>query len=584
MRKINLLYEGFIDSVDKFADKNAIIFKKEIWTYKELYCHVQGIREKIRACNLKKEIVAIIGDKSNTTIAGILAILLEGCAYLPIDINYPEERIKYIIENSGIKNALLVGIPKIELINKCTLNTICVLEKDYCKKELDICPCDENDLAYIIYTSGSNGNPNGVMIRHRNICNTINWRINYYEMNIRTTILQYASLSFDSSVEDIFCAISCGGTLVIPEEKKKLNLKYIEGIVKQYDISHMLLVPSVYELLLKHQKSELKSVNEIVLAGEDISEKILEKHYEQNSNIRLFNEYGPTENSVCSTVAELHAEGTISIGKPIDNVTTLVLNEDLEEVKEGNNGILYVGGAGVALGYINNEAATNKKFIFRKAGERLYCTGDVVYKNRNLDLVYVGRDDNEVKINGIRINLEEIVNAIKNRFNSINDCTCCTFLYNNTKKIVLVLTQKDSALFNEAIIFLRNNMPKYLIPNYLYIVEEIPRLPNFKVAKSKLIEDIVNEYGGGEVKMKEEILERIHYIILKYLPETLDDNEDLLETGIDSISLVSVLIDIEDEFGIEIDLMDKEIDGNFTINFICEMIFDAKKQNFIKIG
>lgn len=583
MREINLLYQGFINSVDEYANENAIIFKEEIWTYKELDYHVRGIREKIRACNLRKKIVAIIGDKSNLGIAGILAVLLEGCAYLPIDVNYPEERIKYIIENSGTKNVLVVGREKIELINKYGLNAIYVSERDYCKKNIDLCLCDENDLAYIIYTSGSTGKPNGVMIRHRNICNTINWRVRYYGMDKMTNILQYASLSFDSSVEDIFCAISCGGTLVIPEEKKKLNLAYVERIIKQYHISHMLLVPSVYELLLKHQKSELRSVNEIVLAGEDVSEQILRKHYKQNVNIRLFNEYGPTENSVCSTVAELHKDGTINIGKPIDNVIIYVLNENLREVKNGNKGILYVGGAGVALGYINNEEITNKKFVLLPRGERLYCTGDVVYRNDRHDLVYVGRDDNEVKINGIRINLEEIINSVKNRFNEIVDCTCCTFLYGNTKKIVLVITRKDSDFSNKVITYLKKSMPKYLVPNYLYIIEEFPRLPNFKVAKNILIENIVNEYGRGETRMKEEILKRIHEIILKYLPEMLDDNEDLLEAGIDSISLVSVLIDIEDEFGIEIDLIDKKMDGNFTINFICGIIIEAKKQNFIKI-
>lgn len=582
MEEIKLLHEGYMRTVENAPTNIAFIYKDEIWTYYELNQHVNGIRRKIKNISSDK-IIAVIGEKSSLIIASILAILMEGLAYLPLDINYPAKRIKYILDQSNVKNLLCVGGNFDAALDDNIVDIIMITREDYDESFMEPLYCDENDLSYVIYTSGSTGNPNGVMIRHCNICNTINWRTKYYNMKSDTITLQYASLSFDSSVEDIFCTISSGGTLIIPDEKRKLNMRYIQSLIDTYKVTHMLLVPSVYELILKAQKSKMEYIKEIVLAGENINIQILHKHFEQNKHIRLYNEYGPTENSVCSTVYQLGSDSQVSIGKPISDVNAFIFNEKMQPVGINENGVLYVGGKGVALGYINNTVETERKFLRNNQGERIYCTGDVVYKDENDNLIFVGRNDNEIKINGIRINLEEIAQAIKREVKEITECVCTTVIFNDIKKVVLVIIKEDEKFTDNIKYFLIDYIPKHLIPNYLFIIDEMPKLPNQKIDYKKVKEVLNREFEMGCGKMREEIINKIKKIISKYSFDLSDNDDNLLEVGIDSLSLVEILIDLESEFDIEIDLVDKDIDDNFTINFLCEIIEESKKRSLKRL-
>lgn len=580
MRKIKLLHEGFSTLVDKESSKTAIIYKDQIWDYYTLNQHVMGIRKKIRASETKTKLIGILGEKSNLSIASILAILEEGYAYLPIDINYPVERINYIIQNSEVECVLVLDEEQIIHIENNYVKKIFITEHDVVSEKLENAVCSENGLAYIIYTSGSTGKPNGVKILHKNICNTINWRMNYYHMDEAVVSLQYASLSFDSSVEDIFCVLSCGGTLVIPEERKKLDLKYMENLIDKNKVSHMLLVPSVYALFLKRCKYDFHSVKEVVLAGECISEQLKQQHFELNSHIRLFNEYGPTENSVCSTVAELHLEEKVHIGKPIEGVSAYILNDDMEMVGRNEKGILYLSGKGIAQEYVNNKKATDTKFL-KWNGKNVYCTGDVVMMNDDGNLVFIGRNDNEIKINGIRVNLDEIAQMVKEKF-QVSVCICFSINIKSAKGVCLALLKEDKISLLNLVEDIKKSLPKYMHPNYVYLINEVPRLPNQKVDYEALRMQVLSILDKS-LEARKKLLNELQEIIVEYAIDVVEHDTDLLQAGIDSLSLVNFLVDVEDKFGIEMDLMDEDIDNNFTIDYICELIEMERRKNIIKI-
>lgn len=580
MIDLKMLHDGFINSVKNYSLKEAVIYKDEVWTYKELNQYVCGIKKIIRNRKSRSKLIGILGEKSNLTIAIILAILESHYAYLPLDINYPEERIKYIIENSGI-DCILITNPQYKdfIKNEIEVINISYNDKDVSCEEVD----NQNNcdgLAYVIYTSGSTGRPNGVQIYHSNIINTLNWRIKYYGMDQNTTVFQFASLSFDSSVEDIFCALSCGGTLIIPEDKKRLNLKYVENMLFSYKVTQLMLVPSVYELFLQRIKKLPKSMKEVILAGENISKELLKKHFEANESVRLFNEYGPTENSVCSTVAELKKDDEINIGKPIDGVEIAILNDHLQDVNKGEKGVLYLCGKGIAHGYINNFAATKEKF-FKLRDRDMYCTGDIVYMDEQSNLVYVGRSDNEIKVNGIRVNLEEITSLILHEFQFLN-CITLLLSYNKIRKICMVISKSNENLLPLILTYIKRNVPQYMRPNYIYVTNNIYKLPNGKNDNKKMEKEIL-DIMLPDSEVKSAILIKIHEILSTYSLDKVEDDEDLLDAGIDSISLVNFLVEIEDCYNIEIDIMDKEIDGNFTILYIYELVVKEKYGYLAKV-
>ena len=580
---MNVLYEGFLNSVKKYPDRDAIICDEKIWTYVDLRNHVNGIRKKIRKRGWDKGIVAVFGEKNSLSIAGILAILLEGLAYLPIDANYPLDRINYILENSQVRYMLITSNDMVSDLRGLGegLDFVIANEEDYADEDVQTNNVDESALAYVIYTSGSTGRPNGVMIQHKAICNTINWRMQYYDLSCDTRILQFASLSFDSSVEDIFSVLSCGGSMVIPNEKRKLNLSYIENIIVKNNVTHILMIPSLYSLLLRRKRMEWKKLRTVVVAGENVNQQLVQNHFKLNPHIGLYNEYGPTENSVCSTIAELKNGIPITIGKTISNVNAYILDDDMCKPKTGK-GCLYLSGKGLAIGYINNEEATKKKFIDTALMGRIYNTGDVVEMDCEGNLIYLGRCDGEIKINGIRINLAEIENAIIKEFAEIEDCVCCLIQYRASKKIVLCLNSDWNEAEVEIINYIKKNMTKQMIPQYIYYCNAFPRLPNLKINRTELSAEIERIFEMDD--MKEKVTERIYAILSKYIPEKLDENQDFIEAGVDSLTLVGILTDLENEFDMEFDLMDKNLDGNFTINYIAQKLLDENRKKLVRVN
>ena len=247
---------------------------------------------------------------------------------------------------------------------------------------------------------------------------------------------------------------------------------------------------------------------------------------------------------------------------------------------KGEKGVLYLCGKGIAHGYINNFAATKEKF-FKLRDRDMYCTGDIVYMDEQSNLVYVGRSDNEIKVNGIRVNLEEITSLILHEFQFLN-CITLLLSYNKIRKICMVISKSNENLLPLILTYIKRNVPQYMRPNYIYVTNNIYKLPNGKNDNKKMEKEIL-DIMLPDSEVKSAILIKIHEILSTYSLDKVEDDEDLLDAGIDSISLVNFLVEIEDCYNIEIDIMDKEIDGNFTILYICELVVKEKYGYLAKV-
>ena len=338
----------------------------------------------------------------------------------------------------------------------------------------------------MIYTSGTTGNPKGVMIKHENIVNTLIWRKETYKFNENDSVLQIPSFSFDSSVEDIFTPLICGAKLVIPAVSK-MDVNVISEELEKNSITHFLVVPSLYKILLKEKLHSLKSLRIITIAGEGFSIALIKEHFEKLPNVRIINEYGPTENSVCSTFYEITAnDEKVLIGKPINNCKCYCLDKNQRLLPIGSEGELYVSGPGVSSGYLNKPDITCERFIENPFGGKfkLYKTGDIVKFDFNGNLEFIERADNQVKLHGFRIELKEIENAILEH-SFVDDVITVIQTLSNDKQIIVSYVIGKNIDIDLLYTNLKEQLPYYMVPKII-VLDKFPLNANGKIDRAKL--------------------------------------------------------------------------------------------------
>lgn len=483
--KNKTLIDLFEETVSSNPNNIAIIYKDQKYTYKKLNNMANIIANKISSYGITNSKIAILCKKSVWMVASLLGIMKSGNCYIPIDAEYPKDRIEYIFNNSNCE--LLISSDEYKDLydfnNKIILDNI-----DFTIPLNFTNIAKANDFAYIIYTSGTTGKPKGVKIKHQNIINTLIWRKNFYKFSNSTVVLQIPSFSFDSSVEDIFTPLISGSTIVVPSVKR-MDINIICEEITKHKVNHFLVVPSLYKVLLYEKLEYLSTLKIITIAGEDFPTSLIKKHFKELPNVRLINEYGPTENSVCSTCYELSKEDdTILIGKPINNNKCYVLDKNLNLLPIGNKGELYVSGPGVSEGYLNKPDITKQRFLKNPFDHKymMYKTGDIVNRNFLGDLEYIGRDDGQVKLHGFRIELKEIEkNILLNK--DISDVIILQRETSNKNQILVAYITSYNKNLDISTIYntLRKNLPYYMIPTIIKL-NSFPLTPNGKIDKSNL--------------------------------------------------------------------------------------------------
>lgn len=423
-------------------------------------------------------------ERSLEMVEGIMGILKSGAAYLPIDPKNPNDRIEFMLRDADI-NILFTSSEFYDQFDfageMIDVSEIEKYEGNTQNLELLIKP---NDLAYIIYTSGTTGHPKGVMVEHQSLTQTMLWEKEEYRYNEENVVLPLVNYAFDGFNVLFYTPLISGSKVVLVNNEEMSNPSKISEYIKQYGITDYFSVPSIYlmvaEYLSQYDRLDLRIVT---LVGEEITQQAIEYTKRLNTEIEIVNGYGPSEGTVWTTIKrEVERDDSILIGKPIANTSVILLDRSQNIVPIGIPGEIYIGGSRLARGYLNNPELTAEKFIESpfKTGDRLYKTGDVGKWSVDGNIQFLGREDNQVKIRGLRIELKEIEAAL--------------LCYQNIKEtVVMVNESKEHGKYICAYVtvtstlekvklkeYLKESLPEYMIPSYIKIIERIPLSRNGK--------------------------------------------------------------------------------------------------------
>jgi amino acid adenylation domain-containing protein len=511
------VHEMFESRRESTPDAPAIVFESVRLTYRALSDRSSQLANYLQSLGVQPETrVGLCMDRSPELIVGILGILKSGAAFVPLDPDYPKQRLSFMIEDARLEiiltqedlahrfddNSSEDPDPKAP---RSSSRTIVVLDRDWKKvaKESRAAPPNKTspeDLAYVIYTSGSTGHPKGVMISHRALAACIEGVVGAYEIKPADRVLQFASISFDASLEEIFGALTQGAALVLRDDsmiatpRELLRACGLTGVT-------VLDLPTAYwhQLTSALHDQEMKfppGLRLVVIGGERALPDQLNAWIKLGPrDVLLMNSYGPTEATITATVASLVQAavpvGEVPIGKPLGHVRALVLDGQLQPVPHGLAGELYLGGASVARGYLNRPDTTADRFVpnpYGPLGSRLYKTGDRVRRNHDGQLVYLGRLDHQVKVRGFRIELGDVEAAVVEH-PSIRECVVVAQedSSRNTELAAFAVAEGDETLSaGDLRRFLQQRLPTYMVPASIQIVETLPLTPADKVDRRAL--------------------------------------------------------------------------------------------------
>jgi polyketide synthase PksJ len=501
------LHGLFTEQAEKYARRPAILCEGEVLTYRELHERSSRLAAYLLTCGIENEtIIGVCAERSLDMMVGILAILQAGGAYLPLDPRLPEERVRYILEDSGAKMVLCQEKYKAVPGKACTV--LCLEDADLYElppADSTTRGCAEN-LAYIIYTSGSTGKPKGVLIEHRSVMNRLRWAQRYFHLNEEDVILQKTNIMFDVSMWELFGWMFSGAALCLLQPGAEADPGTIIETIARARVTTIHFVPSMFQLFLDylqvHQAGEqLQSLQRIITSGESLRARQLALSSTLLPEITVTNLYGPTEATIDVSYYQCVAEDSqrehIPIGKPIANIRLYVLNDSHTLQPIGVPGELCIAGVGIARGYINAPELTARKFVqdpFYPA-ERMYKTGDLARWLPNGDLEYLGRLDHQVKMRGFRVELQEIeahllqLPEIKEAIVVVIKDTA------GDDRLLAYYIPRPQAKIDERAIreALARKLPDFMIPDLYRELEHFPLTLAGKVDRNRLLHMALNQ-------------------------------------------------------------------------------------------
>ncbi|MCJ8174458.1 non-ribosomal peptide synthetase, partial [Clostridium botulinum] len=560
--KYKTIQQIFEIQVEKTPNNIAVVFGNDQITYKELNEKSNQLARELSEKGVgPNRMVGVMLNRSIDMIIGILGILKAGGAYLPIEPSYPEDRIKYMLENSKAKVLVTrdsyININHLEL-EKIYIDNQTIYLNDYSNLENSN---ESHDLAYTIYTSGSTGNPKGVMITHEAAINTIQDMNAKFRINEKDRIIGLSSVCFDLSVYDIFGSLSTGATLV--EVSDHRNVIEISNILKTQKITVWNSVPAIMDVFIESIEEPFhnEDLRLVLLSGDWISLKLPQKIKKYFSNPKIVSLGGATEASIWSIYYPIEYVKqewkSIPYGMPLANQTFYVLDKSMNLCPYGVPGELYIGGIGVAKGYMNDLEKTRKAFISHNILGNLYRTGDWGRFNENGYIEFLGRVDNQVKIRGFRIELGEIENQLL-KINDIKEAIVLAKENDVSKYLCAYYVGEKAYNVKELRKELEKALPKYMIPSYFIMIEKIPLTLNGKLDRKALLElngDI--DTGIKYVEPRTHIEKKLVDIWSKVLEiGTIGINDNFFELGGSSLKVFLALKLVNEYFKIELSYSD----------------------------
>jgi len=519
-------------------------------------------------------------ERSSDLIVSLLAILKAGCYYIPIPTNYPRKRTDYILAESDtrilISRSSLVDSQSGDQQNADDSGVFHLhldrLQDDLANQDIENLDMEvrPDNWAYVIYTSGSTGKPKGVVLRHKNVTPRLLWLTRYFSLTSKDKMLQNTDFSFDVSVAEIFWPLTSGISLVIADQKKNRDPGYLLGLIEQHQITTSCMVPSLLNALLDTDKNnQLHSMKQVLSAGEALPESVVSKFFERGSG-RLYNFYGPTEAAIYTSFTECLKDEPVTIGKPMGDTTTYILDKNLCITPVGVVGELYIGGAGLAEGYLKNKELTERHFIkdpFRYPSSqdnnnpKLYRTGDLARFNFDGNIEFIGRKDKQVKIRGFRVEPGEIENTIL-QCPEIGDVAVIDQHRKSHIQLVAYLargnpvapdsqtdhtgagtdTGDDELIIERARHQVCSTLPTYMMPSLFLVLDQIPRSLSGKLERSALPspEQVLNsrqDFRVAESEVEKKIADTWSSI-LGINASKLDVNTSFFDLGGDSLMAI----------------------------------------------
>jgi amino acid adenylation domain-containing protein len=544
----------------------AVIFKNQSITYQELNQRGNQLARHLRKLGVKPEMpVAICVDKSFEMVIGILGILKAGGGYVPIDPDYPAERIQFILADTRA-SVILTQAHHVEKLPDRKISVVC-LDSDWEEYIADEAShnlkngANSENLAYIIYTSGSTGRPKGVMLRHEGLCDFITAYTQLFEVDFSKRVLQFFSYGFDGSVGDIFMALTAGAALCLVDKANQMPGPGLNRFIERCQVTTAIVPPSVLAVLPEAGMPDLKVVSS---GGDAVSRDLVARWAKDRVYLNV---YGPTEATVVVSsflTNQLSDQySTVPIGKPLGNAKLYILDEHLQPVPVGVPGELHVAGNVLARGYLNRPDISAEKFIPNPfsalPGDRLYKTGDLARYFPDGNIEFLGRIDHQVKIRGFRIELGEIEEVL----NEHSDIQLAVVLAREDrpgdKRLVGYFTVNDSRVpaNRELQEFLKTRLPDYMVPAAFVPLEKFPVTANGKIDRKALPPPELNrEAAGNEFiaprNATEELLAEIWAQVLGVEKVGVLDN--FFELGGHSLIGVKLQSRINDAFDVEMQL------------------------------
>ena len=609
----------FEEQVLNTPDNIAVVYEDTKLTYKELNERSNQLAHYlINNFDIKPDtLIALCLDRSEHMLIAILATLKAGGAYVPIDPSYPEDRIKYILQDTDSKVLLTNEIYKTKLDNakdSSSQHKVIAIDSLGLSKELQtksvVNPITETtsiNLAYVIYTSGTTGNPKGVMIEHKGVVNRIKWMNDTYPLNSSDKILQKTPYVFDVSVWELLWAHWYGAAIVFAKPEGHKDSQYLIDLISKESISIIHFVPSMLSVFVDSLKirdnSFLVNLRKIFCSGEALNLCQVQECQRLLVNSEIHNLYGPTETSIDVLYYNCTDKNIdkVLIGKPISNTTVYVLDAAMRPLPVGAIGELYIGGVGLARGYLNRPDLTSEKFVANplqtekekklSKNTRLYKTGDLVRWNFDGYLEYIGRNDFQVKIRGYRIELGEIESALlsydgikrsvvlaKEQIDSSGNPT-------GNKYLVAYYVADNKLKESEIFAYLQDKLPEYMIPGLLQHMTRLPLTTNGKLDKKALPNP---EFGSNEhdnyLAPRNKIENKLCNIwseVLFIPADKISINDDFFRLGGDSIISIQLVSSMRQRLDLNISV--KDIFSHKTIKRLYDNVLSKETPKDAKV-
>ncbi|MFW9264015.1 amino acid adenylation domain-containing protein [Nostoc sp. CALU 546] len=581
------IHQLFEEQVERTPDAVAVVFENQQLTYHELNCRANQLAHYLRSLGVGADVlVGICVERSLEMVVGLLGILKAGGAYVPLDPEYPQDRLNFMLADAQVsvlltQQHLLEKLPEHQARVVHLDNDWLLISKS--SQENPIAQVQASNVAYVIYTSGSTGQPKGVMLSHSNLCNHMFWMQATFPLTEKDKVLQKTPFGFDASVWEFYAPLLAGGQLLIAEPRGHTDSAYLLKLIAQQQVTTIQLVPSLLQILLEQGGIETCHSLKHVFCGGEVLPVTLQEGLLSKLDVNLHNLYGPTEACIDATFWNCQREiypQVVPIGRPISNTQIYILDQNLQPVPIGVPGELHIGGAGLAIGYLNRPELTQEKFIsnpFEKAGgsgsasltdqrqeaggSRLYKTGDLARYLPDGNIEYLGRIDNQVKIRGFRIELGEIEAALSQHQDvqtsvvivreDIPGNTCTE--QSRSKRLVAYIvpqpqqtcTERSRSTPTVSVLrsFLKEKLPEYMVPSAIVILESLPLTPNGKIDRRALPEPEARTGIENEIVLPctpiEEKLTQIWEQVLRV--EQIGIHDNFFELGGDSILSIQII-------------------------------------------